>query len=347
MTEQGFYSDFSNFGYFTECLDSWLKAVPGTKLGSDTAYTLRLIFKSAQQAGVYSSVTRKLSWKEKLWVLATYWELQVSPWAYDECTDPPDILDLNWVLPKIQKEAQAHQTRDLSATQQTPDRSLDMSRFIRPQSLFEPKPLAPKVDTPVESEARDSMDLTRFHEQIIEDTDRIIEQEGPSPYIRPPACRPTPEESLLTIALPSARSQAIKKNLLQTLAQQTEGTDLLNSNLPGPPQPKDSEFSEAQAPLLVENHIQALLEQELARALEEERRQKDAKLSQIQEALDAERKARSDALAEERRLREAETLEVRSALEKKTNLERLNIQAALEAEQTRGKRELKRCPDIL
>jgi hypothetical protein len=70
-------------------------------LNSEDAETLRLAFEKAGQLGVFGGSRKKLSWTEKLWTLAVYWDLQDPPCTYGDLADKPYILDMHVVVPRL------------------------------------------------------------------------------------------------------------------------------------------------------------------------------------------------------------------------------------------------------
>jgi hypothetical protein len=116
LSTHGYFSDPGNFDYFAECADSWLKIPPKSKLGPVIERTLRLVFESASQLGLFEGAGKRLTWKQKLWTIGAHWGIDQEPWLFDEFGDAPMALDLYQVSNRLEQEVEALQAAKSAAS---------------------------------------------------------------------------------------------------------------------------------------------------------------------------------------------------------------------------------------
>jgi hypothetical protein len=124
LSSHGYFSDPRNFSYFAECADSWLKIPPKSKLGPGIERTLRLVFESASQLGLFEGADQRLTWKQKLWTIGAHWGIDQEPWLFDEFGDAPMALDLHQVSNRLEQEVEALQAAKSAAS--------SLAEFVRP-----------------------------------------------------------------------------------------------------------------------------------------------------------------------------------------------------------------------
>jgi hypothetical protein len=210
LSTHGYFSDPGNFNYFAECADSWLKIPPKSKLDPGIEKTLRLVFESASQLGLFEGAGQRLTWKQKLWTIGAHWGIDQEPWLYDEFGDAPMALDMHQVSDRLDQEVEALQAAKSAAS--------SLAEFVQPTT----RPRTPPYEDPYPAENLSNFnhELTQAPENILREVDDIHRQQGPSttaqlvPY-QSSQEDPTPE----ALAIESPCSRAVRENVYMALAE--------------------------------------------------------------------------------------------------------------------------------